>query len=127
GAVGRVVPAPSGAELREKPLAAIAELNRWGLTGIHDAGVGPEGIAVYDALAREGRYSLRNYVMIRSNDSVLDAFMRRGRQLALDDGRLWIRLIKLVGDGALGSRGAALRAPYAHDPGNTGCSTTPPR
>ena len=126
GVVGRVVPAPSATELREQTLAAIAELNRWGLTGIHDAGVGPEGIAVYDALAREGRYSLRNYVMIRSNDSVLDAFMRRGRQLALYDGRLWIRSIKLVADGALGSRGAALLEPYADDPGNTGLITTPP-
>ena len=126
GVVGRVVPAPSATELREQTLAAIAELNRWGLTGIHDAGVGPEGIVVYEALAREGRYSLRNYVMIRSNDSVLDAFMRRGRQLALYDGRLWIRSIKLVADGALGSRGAALLEPYADDPGNTGLITTPP-
>jgi hypothetical protein len=126
GVVGRVIPAPSAAQLREQTLAAIAELNRWGLTGIHDAGVGPEGIAVYEALAREGRYSLRNYVMIRSNDSVLDAFMRRGPQLALYDGRLWIRSIKLVADGALGSRGAALLEPYADDPGNTGLITTPP-
>ena len=126
GVAGRVIPAPSAAELRERTLAAITELNRWGLTGIHDAGVGPEGIAVYEALAREGRYSLRNYVMIRANDSVLDAFMRRGPQLALYDGRLWIRSIKLVADGALGSRGAALLEPYADDPGNTGLITTPP-
>jgi predicted amidohydrolase YtcJ len=128
GVVGRVIPAPTAAELREQTLAAIAELNRWGLTGIHDAGVGPEGIAVYEALAREGggRYSLRNYLMIRTNDSVLDAFMRRGRQLALYDGRLWIRAIKLTADGALGSRGAALLEPYSDDPGNTGLITTPP-
>ncbi len=124
--LGRVIPPPPTVELREQTLAAIAELNRWGLTGIHDAGVGPEGIAVYEALAREGRYALRNYVMIRSNDSVLDAFMRRGPQLALYDGRLWIRAIKLTADGALGSRGAALLEPYADDPGNTGLITTPP-
>jgi predicted amidohydrolase YtcJ len=126
GVVGRVIPPPTTAELREQTLAAIAELNRWGLTGIHDAGVGPEGIAVYEALAREGRYALRNYVMIRSNDSVLDAFMRRGPQVALYDGRLWIRAIKLTADGALGSRGAALIEPYTDDPGNTGLITTPP-
>src|SRR6266540_697394 len=126
GVVGRVVPAPSATELREETLAAIAELNRWGLTGIHDAGVGPEGIAVHEALAREGRYSLRNYVMIRADDSTLDAFMRRGPQLGLYDGRLWIRSIKLVADGALGSRGAALIEPYSDDPGNTGLITTTP-
>jgi len=126
GIVGRVIPAPSRAELREQTLAAIAEANRWGLTGIHDAGVAPEGIAVYDELAKEGRYNLRNYVMVRSSDSVLDAFMQRGPQKALYDGRLWIRAIKLVADGALGSRGAALLEPYTDDPGNTGLITTPP-
>ncbi|HEX9610502.1 MAG TPA: amidohydrolase, partial [Gemmatimonadales bacterium] len=126
GIVGRVIPAPSRTELREQTLAAIAEANRWGLTGIHDAGVGTEGIAVYEALAREGRYNLRNYVMIRTNDEGLDAFMRRGPQNGLHGGRLWIRAIKLSADGALGSRGAALLEPYADDPGNTGLITTPP-
>ena len=126
GIVGRVIPAPSRAELREQTLAAIAEANRWGLTGIHDAGVAPEGIAVYEELAKEGRYNLRNYVMVRSSDSVLDAFMQRGPQKALYDGRLWIRAIKLVADGALGSRGAALLEPYSDDPDNTGLITTPP-
>lgn len=123
GIVGRVIPAATRAELREETLAAIAEANRWGLTGIHDAGVGAEGIAVYTDLAREGRYSLRNYVMIRGDDSTLEGFLRRGLQLALFD-RLWIRSIKLWADGALGSRGAALLEPYADDPGNTGLITT---
>ena len=125
GVVGRVIPPASRAELQAQTLAAIAELNRWGLTGIHDAGVNAEGIAVYEGLAREGRYSLRNYVMIRDDDSTLDAFMRRGPQNALYDGRLWIRAIKLSADGALGSRGAALLEPYSDDAGNTGLITTP--
>ena len=126
GVVGRVIPAASRVELREQTLAAIAEANRWGLTGIHDAGVDAEGIAVYEDLAREGKYDLRNYVMIRSDDSTLDAFMKRGRQIGVYDGRLWIRSIKLVADGALGSRGAALLEPYSDDPGNTGLITTTP-
>jgi len=124
--VGRVIPAASPAELREQTLAAIAEANRWGLTGIHDAGVDAAGIDVYEALAKEGRYNLRNYVMVRASDSVLDAYMRRGPQKGLYGGRLWIRAIKLVADGALGSRGAALLEPYSDDPGNTGLLTTPP-
>lgn len=127
GIVSRVIPPASRAELQEQTLAAITELNRWGLTGIHDAGVGAEGISVYEELARSGggRYSLRNYVMIRSDDSTLDAFMRRGRQNGLHDGRLWVRAIKLSADGALGSRGAALLEPYADEAGNTGLITTP--
>jgi hypothetical protein len=126
GLVSRAMASDPRAELREQALAAIAEANRWGLTGIHDAGVGPEGIDVYQELAREGRYSLRNYVMIRANDSILDAFMRRGPQQALFDGRLWLRAIKISADGALGSRGAALLEPYSDDPGNTGLITAAP-
>jgi len=126
GVVSRVVPAASHAQLREQTLAAIAEANGWGLTGIHDAGVGAEGIVVYEELAREGRYNLRNYVMVRANDSVLDAFMRRGPQKGLHDGRIWIRAIKITADGALGSRGAALLEPYSDDAGNTGLITQPP-
>lgn len=126
GVVGRAIPATSKTELREQALAAIAEANRWGLTGIHDAGVGPDGIDVYQDLAREGRYNLRNYVMIRANDSILDGFMRRGPQNGLFNGRLWIRAIKISADGALGSRGAALLEPYSDEPGNTGLITAAP-
>ena len=45
----------------------------------------------------------------------------------LYDDRLRLNGVKLYVDGALGSRGAALKAPYADDPGNTGlapCRTT---
>ena len=57
---------------------------------------------------REGRYDLRNYVMIASDDANLDHYLKRGPQTALYDGRVWIRAIKISADGALGSRGAAL-------------------
>ena len=126
GVVSRVIPAASRADLKEATLAAIAEANRWGLTGIHDAGVGPETIEVYEELARDGRHSLRNYVMIRADDSTLERFFRRGPQSALHNGRLWIRSVKITADGALGSRGAALLEPYADDPGNSGLVTATP-
>lgn len=126
GVVRRASPVTARPELREQALAALAEAARWGLTGIHDAGVTTEGIAVYEEIAREGRYTLRNYIMIRGDDSTLDAFMRRGPQTGLFGGRFWIRSIKLVADGALGSRGAALLEPYSDDPGNTGLITTTP-
>ena len=52
--------------------------------------------------------------------------MGRGPQAALSDGRVWIRAIKLYSDGALGSRGAALLAPYSDEPGNTGLLVSEP-
>ncbi len=124
-AVSRIIPHPSDDETREAILAAITEANRWGLTGIHDAGVGARMIDQYEALARAGRYNLRNYVMISSDDATLDRYFARGAQNGLYDGRLWIRSIKISADGALGSRGAALLESYTDDPGNTGLITVP--
>ena len=125
GIVARVIPERSDHEMREAILAAIAEANKWGLTGVHDAGVAPSTIDLYEELANEGRYDLRNYVMISSSDESLQRYFERGLQDGLHDGRIWIRAIKVSADGALGSRGAALLEPYSDDPGNTGLITTP--
>jgi len=116
----RAQPAPSREEVRARTLAAIAEANRWGLTGIHDAGVEQHEIDVYEELAREGRFDLRDYVMVWEDSVSLAAAFRRGPQRALYDGRLWLRAIKLQADGALGSRGAALLEDYSDEPGNRG-------
>lgn len=117
--VGAVIPSPSRDERREAALAAIAEATRWGLTGVHDAGVAPEVIDLYEELAEDGHYDLRNYVMIHGDDEELARYFDRGPQDALHD-RLWIRSIKITADGALGSRGAALLEPYSDDPHNSG-------
>ncbi len=125
GMVARAIPTTSPNEIREATLAAIAAANRWGLTGVHDAGVGSGTIDIFEELAREGRYNLRNYVMIASNDQTLERYFSRGPQADLYDGRLWIQSIKISADGALGSRGAALLEPYVDDPENRGLITTP--
>lgn len=123
--VTKVMPAPTEDELRDAVGRAVAELQRWGLTGIHDAGVPRSVIAVYEALAREGRFGLRNYVMVAGSDGDIDWALARGAQNGLHDGRLWIRSIKLSADGALGSRGAWLLEPYADAPGHSGLATLP--
>jgi predicted amidohydrolase YtcJ len=123
GIVGQVIPSASREEQREAALAAIAEANRWGLTGVHDAGVGAGTIDLYEELAREGRYNLRNYVMIRGGDETLQRYFDRGPQDGLHN-RVWIRAIKITADGALGSRGAALLEPYSDDPHNSGLVIT---
>ena len=124
--VAEAIPALTRAEIRSVTTAAIREANRWGLTGIHDAGVSRETIDVYEALAAEGKYDLRNYVMIYSDDATIDHYLKRGAQNGLHDGRLWIRSIKISADGALGSRGAALLEPYSDEPSHSGLVTTPP-
>jgi hypothetical protein len=124
--VARAVPAPTDADLESSILAGVTELNRWGLTGIDDPGVGRQAVGVYDRLARAGRLTLRDYLMI-SDDSASEAeYFAKGPQNALYDGHLWIRAVKLYADGALGSRGAALLSPYSDDPGNTGLLVSTP-
>jgi hypothetical protein len=126
GLVGSRVPPPTRDQIRDATLGAIREVNRFGLTSVHDAGVDARVIDVYEELARAGQYSLRNYVMIRSDDSTLAQYFRRGPQNGLYDGRIWIRSIKISADGALGSRGAALLDPYSDEPGHSGLILTPP-
>jgi len=126
GLVARAIPAPSPGQTRQSVLAAITEANRWGLVGIHDAGVDRSTIEIYESLAREGRFNLRNYVMISDDSADIQHYLSAGPRSALYDGRLWVRSIKLYSDGALGSRGAALLAAYSDDPGNTGLLVSAP-
>ncbi|MGD0992049.1 MAG: amidohydrolase [Gemmatimonadales bacterium] len=122
--VWRVVPPPSRDETRAAILAAVAEVNRWGLTGVHDPGVGTTTIDLYEELARAGRFSLRDYVMVDGDSADVARAFQRGPQSALYDGHLWVRAIKQWADGALGSRGAALLEDYSDEAGNRGYYVT---
>jgi predicted amidohydrolase YtcJ len=125
GLVNRRVPPASKEHMKTAVQAAIAEMNRWGLTSVHDAGVPRAVIDVYEEVAREGHFNIRDYVMVANNDSSINHYLQRGPQLGLYDGRLWIKSIKISADGALGSRGAALIEPYTDDPRNNGLALVP--
>jgi predicted amidohydrolase YtcJ len=126
GLVSSRIPAAPRSEQVTAIRAAVAEVNRWGLTGMHDAGVDAGTIDIYEELARAGDFNLRNYVMIRSDDATLERYFRRGPQSGLYDGRIWIRSIKISADGALGSRGAALLEPYSDEAHHSGLVLTSP-
>jgi predicted amidohydrolase YtcJ len=126
GLINRAVPPATTAQNRAAILAAIAEANKWGLIGIHDAGESRPIIDIYESLAREGNFNLRNYVMVSGDTADVRHYFARGPRSALYDGRIWVRSIKLYADGALGSRGAAMLAPYSDDKDNTGLLLTPP-
>ena len=126
GIAERVIPSPTNAELQAAAIAAATEMNRWGLTSVHDAGVPQVAIDVYEGLAKEGRFSVRDYVMIAGDSANLAHYFARGPQTALYDGHIWIKAIKLVADGALGSRGASLLEPYSDDAKTTGLTLVPP-
>jgi predicted amidohydrolase YtcJ len=124
--IEHAIPVPSREEAKQALLAAISEANKWGLTGVHDAGESQQVIDIFEELARSGALNLRAYVMISDDSAAIAHYFARGPQSALYDGRLWIRSIKLYADGALGSRGAALLDHYTDDPNNFGLLVSKP-
>ncbi len=114
------VPAATHDELKRDLVNAIADMHRWGLTGVDDAGEPQEVLDTYEELGKAGQLSSRIYAMIGDDSTAIARAFARGPQSALYGGTLWIRSIKLYADGAMGSRGAALLEPYSDDPANSG-------
>ena len=118
GLLRRVVPQPTRDEVKSEVQAAIAEAQKWGLTGVHDAGASSQVLDIYEELGKAGQLNFRMYAMISDDSTTLAKWFARGPLVGGYDNTLWIRSIKLYIDGALGSRGAALLDPYA-DMANT--------
>lgn len=116
-------PAPTEADIREAIRLATEECLRKGITFFDDAGADPSTLALYKDLAAKNQLGLRLYAMVAG----LDNLKKFGPpQPGGPDSFLSIRSVKLVIDGALGSRGARLLEPYLDDPGNTGLWVTDP-
>lgn len=111
------IPPVSAAQIRERLARAARECARFGLTTVHDAGTSVEVIEQYRALIKDHQLPIRVYAMVGGDGALWREYLKRGPEIG---DWLTVRSIKLVADGALGSRGAALKAPYADDPGNSG-------
>jgi len=120
-------PAPTDADTLENFETTMGDALRVGLTTIHDAGSPPSSIAFFRRMADEGRLPIKVYLMGRldSNDD-LDSQIPRLIDYGLHR-RLTIRGVKIFADGALGSWGAALKAPYADKPETRGFILAPPK
>ncbi len=126
GLVRRAIPRQTRDEVKTSILDAVKEAQRWGLTGVHDAGAGATELDVYEELAKAGQLKFRLNAMISDDAKTIDAWFKRGPLVAGYNGTLWVRSIKLYADGALGSRGAALLDPYTDDPKNIGLLVSAP-
>lgn len=109
--VKALMPKPGISDNMRAYLIAVREANANGLTGVHEAGASYEQLQALQNLAENGQLSLRVNVMLSDSDDNLD---RQGPpQSGLFEDRLDVRSVKIYADGALGSRGAALLAPYS--------------
>ncbi|MCU0227143.1 MAG: amidohydrolase [Bryobacterales bacterium] len=117
GLVSRQIPEATPQQLERRLQLAAEECVRLGLTSVHDAGVGRSTIEAYKALAARGALPIRSYVMIGGEGDLWREYLGKGPEI---HPYVTVRAIKLVADGALGSRGAALIEAYADDSGNRG-------
>ena len=114
------IPPPSDAERRAALKAALAHMNSVGLTSVGDAGVAANVIALYREAADQGLLTVRVYAMIGDTGPDFETLSRSGPLIGYGRDRLTVRSVKLFADGALGSRGAALLAPYSDKPDQRG-------
>jgi len=118
------IPPPS-AELRRRGIElALADLAKYGVTSAQDNSAW-EDFLTYRAIKNDGKLTVRITEWLP-----FAAPLEKLEQLRRDGGTTdpWLRTgaLKLVADGALGSRTAAMLAPYSDDPSTSGIMTMEP-
>jgi hypothetical protein len=114
--IRRVLPPADPERFEGAVREAIAGCLAVGLTGLHEMGVDLGILATYRRLVERDRFPFRNHAAVwRTAEASWAHYRERGPE-TVGDGRLRVGAVKLVADGALGSRGAALHAPYCDDP-----------
>ncbi|MDQ7839745.1 MAG: amidohydrolase [bacterium] len=126
--VRRVVPPPTPGMRERAALEAVADLHRFGITGVHaftgTTTEGPEGFATLQRLHARGDLGVR--VVATLPDRHLEAAAACGMRTGLGDEMLRVGPVKIFADGALGSQTASMLAPYDGQPGNLGVQVRSP-
>ncbi|MBC3886362.1 amidohydrolase [Undibacterium griseum] len=113
--IDKVLPTATEAENRQALDTALQIIRQSGLTSVHDAGVSAPADYLFREYAKAGRLTVRVYGMIGGVGEFFDSIAAQG-PFSSDADRYTLRAVKLFADGALGSRGAALLAPYSDAP-----------
>jgi predicted amidohydrolase YtcJ len=115
------IPDPTEEQRRHGVELVLQELARNGVTSAQDNSDW-EDFEVYKDLKEEGKLTLRITEWLHFLDSTDDLQNHRAQGGTIDP---WLKTgaLKIVTDGALGSRTAALKAPYSDDPSTTGIMT----
>ncbi|MCQ0111155.1 hypothetical protein SAMN04487906_2314 [Zhouia amylolytica] len=108
--IDAIVPDISRADQAKALLDAQALCLDFGLTTVSDAGLDREVIELIDSMQQQGDLKMRVYAMVSNNKENLDFYLPKG---IIKTDHLNVRSVKVYGDGALGSRGAALKEEYS--------------
>ncbi|NGZ82749.1 amidohydrolase [Duganella aceris] len=118
--VNKVVPLPTPAEARATLDVALTSLSKVGLTSVHDAGIKVVQDDIYRDYADHAKLTTRVYAMIGDTAGDFDELSKEGPLKSYANDVYALAAVKLYSDGALGSRGAALLAPYSDLPSTKG-------
>lgn len=106
----------------EKALIEIQqELFAYGVTDVHEAGLSYSDFRLIDRLVTQKKMTIGIYGMLFPSKENAAFAKKNG---IYKNKNLLVRSFKVVGDGALGSRGAYLKDVYSDDPHNHGLLTT---
>jgi predicted amidohydrolase YtcJ len=119
-------PAEVEADLRTQMTLASREALSKGITTVTDAGSPPLVIEVAKKMVDDKSLPVRVWMMLRETPDKFDADMPKYRVVNYGDKRFTVRAVKRAMDGALGSRGAWMLAPYSDLPSTSGLSTDTP-
>ena len=120
--VNRTIPGPSKEVSMQALLDAEEICFSLGLTTVDDAGMDRSIIELIDSMHKEDKFKLRIYAMVSNTPANLDYYLNNG---VYKTDRLNVRSFKIFTDGALGSRGAAMREEYSDHEGHFGAMITP--
>ena len=118
GLVYKVIPPPTHDERRKGDELAIRDALTHGVTSVQDFSDW-EDFLVFEEMEKEGNLHLRISEWIPFKDSLSDLEKMRAHH-DQNDPMLHTTMLKGFMDGSLGSRTAAMKAPFADDPSNTG-------
>lgn len=112
-----IIPTPTEKDNVKALLRTQKKCLSYGLTTVADAGISHEMIQLMNRLTLENKLKIGLYPMLIYTSPHLDDYLHHemGQNKAIS-----CHAIKLFADGALGSRGAALKKPYSDDPENYG-------
>lgn len=116
--VSAKLPQATDEQLQQQLKLAIETCARLGLTQVHDAGMNMRTLRLLQSWDMLGVLPVRLYVMADAqSEADAEQFLGQG---TFSGRHVEVRAVKLVLDGALGSRGAALHEPYSDDPKQRG-------
>lgn len=110
------IPSPSDNERLKLLHQAQDSLFSVGLTSIVDAGVSVDNLGLFKKWYGKNQLKIRSYAMVSANLKSVEDYVNQG---FYETDRLEIKSFKILGDGALGSRGACLLEHY-HDANTKG-------